>query len=114
MLKNITWNNIVKFWVALIIIIIFIIYKIITRDPADILLNHLEDKYNKKFEIVLMGKRARGGFYQARVYPKELEKLGKVNDEYYGLMDLLEMVLLVIIMIMFFYSYLQMNTFYLN
>ena len=83
MLKNITWNNIVKFWVALIIIIIFIIYKIITRDPADILLNHLENKYNKKFEIVLMGKRPRGGFYQARVYPKELEKLGKINDEYY-------------------------------
>ena len=83
MLKNITWNNIVKFWVALIIIVIFIIYKIITRDPADILLNHLENKYNKKFEIVLMGKRPRGGFYQARVYPKELEKLGKINDEYY-------------------------------
>lgn len=83
MLKNITWNNIVKFWVALIIIVIFIIYKIITRDPADILLNHLENKYNKKFEIVLMEKRPRGGFYQARVYPKELEKLGKINDEYY-------------------------------
>ena len=83
MLKNITWNNIVKFWIALIIIVIFIIYKIITRDPADILLNHLENKYNKKFEIVLMGKRPRGGFYQARVYPKELEKLGKINDEYY-------------------------------
>lgn len=83
MLKNITWNNIVKFWIALIIIVIFIIYKIITRDPADILLNHLENKYNKKFEIVLMGKRSRGGFYQARVYPKELEKLGKINDEYY-------------------------------
>ena len=83
MLKNITWNNIVKFWIALIIIVIFIIYKIITRDPADILLNHLENKYNKKFEIVLMGKRPRGGFYQARVYPKELEKLGKINDECY-------------------------------
>lgn len=111
MLKNITWNNIVKFWIALIIIVIFIIYKIITRDPADILLNHLENKYNKKFEIVLMGKRPRGGFYQARVYPKELEKL-TMNT--IGLMDLLLVVLLVIIMIMFFYSYLQTNIFYLN
>lgn len=80
MLKYITWNNKIRFLMVFVIIAIF---TIVTREPADILLNYLEDKYNKKFEIVLIGKRSGGEFYQARVYPKELEKLGKVSDEYY-------------------------------
>ncbi|MCI6380997.1 MAG: hypothetical protein MR824_00330, partial [Fusobacterium mortiferum] len=55
-------------------IAVFFFFKL-TSNPQKILLNHLEKKYNKEFIIAFDGERSdgRSKWYEAEIYPKELE-----------------------------------------
>lgn len=66
-------------WIA-----IFFFFKS-TSNPQKILLNHLEKKYNKEFIIAFGGERSdgRSKWYEAEIYPKELEGTTREYDKYY-------------------------------
>lgn len=65
-------------------IAVFFFFKL-TSNPQKILLNHLEKKYNKEFIIAFDGERSdgRSKWYEAEIYPKELEGTTREYDKYY-------------------------------
>ena len=65
-------------------IAVFFFFKL-TSNPQKILLNHLEKKYNKEFIIAFDGERSdgRSKWYEAEIYPKELEETTREYDKYY-------------------------------
>lgn len=56
-----------------------------TSNPQKILLKHLEKRYNKEFVIAFGGERSdgRSKWYEAEIYPKELEGTLREYDKYY-------------------------------